>query len=117
SGPVGRASGLNYDVRKAFPYSSYEEFDFEVPLGTKGDNYDRFMVRMQEIEQSLRICEQALDRMPGGPISVEDPHVMLAPKDEVYHSIDGMINHFELVIKGVQPPPGDIYVPVEGGNG
>jgi NADH-quinone oxidoreductase subunit D len=117
TGPLLRASGVNYDVRKAFPYSGYEEFDFEVPLGSKGDNYDRFLVRFQEIEQSIRICEQALARMPGGPIAVNDPHIMLAPKDEVYGSIDGMINHFEMVIFGVKPPAGSVYLPVEGGNG
>jgi NADH-quinone oxidoreductase subunit D len=117
SGPIGRASGFNYDVRKAYPYSSYEDFDFEVPLGTKGDNFDRFHVRMLELDQSMRIIEQALKRLPGGPISVSDPHIVLAPKDEVYSSIDGMINHFEMVIKGVQPPRGDVYLPVEGGNG
>mgnify|MGYP000257924464 CR=1 FL=1 len=117
TGPLLRACGVNYDVRKAFPYSCYEEFEFEVPLGTKGDNYDRFLVRMQELEQSLRICEQALKNLPGGPISVDDPHIVLEPKDRVYGSIDGMINHFEMVIKGVQPPVGDVYLPVEGGNG
>lgn len=117
TGPLLRASGVNYDVRKAFPYSGYEEFEFEVPVGSKGDNYDRFLVRFQEIEQSIRICEQALRRMPSGPIAVSDPHIMLAPKDEVYGSIDGMINHFELVIFGVKPPKGSVYLPVEGGNG
>jgi NADH-quinone oxidoreductase subunit D len=117
SGPLARACGVNYDVRKAFPYSRYQDFEFEVPLGTKGDNYDRFLVRFNEMEQSLRICEQALKNMPPGPVKVEDPHVILAPKDEVYNSIDGMINHFELVIKGVQPPKGEVYLPVEGGNG
>jgi NADH-quinone oxidoreductase subunit D len=69
------------------------------------------------MEQSMRICEQALERLPDGPISVDDPHIVLVPKDEVYRSIDGMINHFEMVIKGVQPPKGDAYIPVEGGNG
>lgn len=117
TGPLLRATGVAYDVRKAFPYSSYEDFQFEVPVGTKGDNYDRFIVRFQEIEQSMRICEQAIANLPDGPISVDDPHVVLEPKDEVYHSIDGMINHFEMVIKGVQPPVGDVYLPVEGGNG
>jgi NADH-quinone oxidoreductase subunit D len=117
TGPLLRASGVEYDVRKAFPYSSYEDFEFEIPLGTKGDNYDRFLVRFHEIEQSMRICEQVLDRIPEGPIAVDDPHVFLEPKDRVYNSIDGMINHFELVIKGVQPPVGEVYIPVEGGNG
>jgi len=117
SGPVGRGSGIDYDVRRDFPYSSYEDFEFTVPLGTKGDNYDRFYVRMLEIEQSLRICEQAMERMPDGPINVRDPHIVLEPKEEVYKSIDGMINHFELVIKGVEPPAGEVYQFVEGGTG
>ncbi|RIL10089.1 MAG: NADH-quinone oxidoreductase subunit D [Proteobacteria bacterium] len=117
SGPIGRASGFNYDVRKAFPYSSYEDFEFEVPLGSKGDNYDRFIVRFQEMEQSMRIIEQAIANLPDGPIAVEDPRIVLSPKDEVYSSIDGMINHFEMVIRGVEPPKGDVYLPVEGGNG
>lgn len=117
TGPMLRGSGVKYDVRKAFPYSSYQEFDFEIPTGTKGDNYDRFMVRFNEIEQSLRICEQAIARMPAGPICVDDPHIVLTPKDEVYNSIDGMINHFEMVIFGIQPPVGDVYHAVEGGNG
>ncbi|MCB0340192.1 MAG: NADH-quinone oxidoreductase subunit D, partial [Bdellovibrionales bacterium] len=117
TGPLLRATGFEYDVRKAWPYSSYEDFEFEIPLGSKGDNYDRFLVRFHEIEQSLKICEQAIKNMPGGPISVEDPHIVLTPKDEVYGSIDGMINHFELVIRGVEPPKGEVYFPVEGGNG
>lgn len=117
TGPLLRASGVAYDVRKSFPYSSYEDFDFEVPVGTKGDNYDRFIVRFQEMEQSMRICEQAITNLPEGQVSVEDPRIILVPKDEVYNSIDGMINHFELVIKGVQPPKGEVYFPVEGGNG
>jgi NADH-quinone oxidoreductase subunit D len=117
TGPLLRASGVSYDVRKAFPYSSYEDFDFEVPLGTKGDNYDRFLVRFEEIKQSMHICEQALSTLPQGPIAVDDPRIVLVPKDEVYRSIDGMINHFELVIRGVEPPAGDVYCAVEGGNG
>ena len=117
TGPLLRACGVSYDVRKAFPYSSYEDFKFEVPTGTRGDNYDRFLVRFAELEQSMRIIEQALDRLPEGPINVEDPHIVLVPKDEVYNSIDGMINHFEMVIRGVEPPKGDVYLPVEGGNG
>lgn len=117
SGPIGRASGFDYDVRRDFPYSSYEDFEFESPLGSKGDNYDRFLVRFQDLYQSIRICEQVMKNLPDGEISVDDPRVVLTPKDEVYNSIDGMINHFEMVIFGVQPPKGDVYVPVEGGNG
>lgn len=117
TGPMLRGSGVNYDVRKVHPYSSYEDFDFEVPLGTKGDNYDRFLVRFQEMEQSMRICEQAIQNMPEGPIRVEDPRIALAPKTEIYKSIEGMIDHFEMVIFGVKPPKGDVYMAVEGGNG
>jgi NADH-quinone oxidoreductase subunit D len=117
TGPMLRASGVSYDVRKAFPYSSYEDFDFAVPVGSKGDSYDRFLVRFSEIEESLKICEQAISRLPDGPITVDDPHVTLMPKDEVYNSIDGMINHFELVMYGVKPPKGSVYHAVEGGNG
>lgn len=117
SGPILRASGVKYDVRKVFPYSGYQDFQFEIPIGSKGDNYDRFIVRFQEIEQSMRICEQAIKNLPEGPISVDDPRIVLTPKDEVYGSIDGMINHFLFVIEGVKPPKGDVYIPVEGGNG
>jgi NADH-quinone oxidoreductase subunit D len=117
TGPMLRGSGVNYDIRKAFPYSSYDEFEFDVPLGTKGDNYDRFLVRFQEMEQSLRICEQAISRLPDGPVIVDDPHIALEPKEEVYKSIDGMINHFELVMYGVKPPQGSVYHAIEGGNG
>ncbi len=117
TGPLLRASGVNYDVRKAFPYSGYERYEFDVPLGKKGDNFDRFDVRLREIYQSMSIVEQALKRMPEGPVNIDDPHVIMPPKDEVYSSIEGMISQFELVFKGVQPPPGDVYFPVEGGNG
>jgi NADH-quinone oxidoreductase subunit D len=117
TGPLLRASGVKYDVRKDFPYSSYDEFQFEVPVGVKGDNYDRFLVRFNEMEESIKICEQAIKNIPDGPVVIDDPHIVLTPKDEVYSSIDGMINHFEMVIFGVQPPVGDVYMSVEGGNG
>lgn len=117
TGPLLRASGVNYDVRKVFPYSGYQKFDFSVPLGTKGDNFDRFNLRLLELEQSMKIVEQALRQIPEGPINVDDPYVIMPAKDEVYDSIEGMITQFELVFHGVQPPPGDVYFPVEGGNG
>lgn len=117
TGPVLRASGVNYDVRKMFPYSGYESFDFQVPLGTKGDNYDRFLVRFNEIHQSLSIIEQALRTLPKGAINVDDPRVIMPPKSEVYTSIEGMISQFEIVFRGIEPPAGDVYFPVEGGNG
>ena len=117
SGPMLRASGVKYDVRKAFPYSGYEEFEFEVPTGEKGDNFDRFDVRMREIEQSIRICEQAVASLPPGPVCVADSRLVLPPKREVYDSIEGMIQQFELIMFGVRPPQGDVYHAVEGGNG
>lgn len=117
TGPLLRASGVNYDVRKQFPYSSYQDFEFEVPLGERGDNYDRFVVRGREIEQSVKICRQVIGNMPDGPIALSDPRIVLERKDRVYNSIEGMINHFEFVLKGVQPPVGETYMMVEGGNG
>jgi len=117
TGPILRGSGVNYDVRKAFPYSGYEKFDFEVPLGSKGDNFDRFLVRFNELNESMKIIEQALKTMPDGPINIDDPHIIMPPKDEVYGSIEGMINQFEIVFRGMEPPAGDVYLPVEGGNG
>lgn len=117
TGPMLRASGVNYDIRKAFPYSSYEDFEFEVPLGEKGDNYDRFLVRVSEMEESLKIAEQAMSNMPKGEINVDDPRVVLPEKNEVYNSIDGMIMHFEHVFKGLEPKVDDVYLSVEGGNG
>lgn len=117
TGPVARASGVNYDVRKAFPYSGYEKFKFEVPLGAKGDNYDRFVVRFQELYQCISIVEQALKTIPNGPVCVDDPHVIMPPKEQVYNSIEGLISQFEIVFRGIEPPKGDVYFPVEGGNG
>jgi NADH-quinone oxidoreductase subunit D len=117
TGPLLRASGISYDVRKWFPYCCYEDFKFEIPIGTKGDNYDRFLVRVNEMEESLKIVEQATKNLPEGEIAVSDPRIFLTPKDEVYSSIEGMISHFELVIKGVEPESGQTYLCVEGGNG
>ncbi|MCC6953162.1 MAG: NADH-quinone oxidoreductase subunit D, partial [Deltaproteobacteria bacterium] len=100
-----------------FPYSGYEQFDFDVPLGSKGDNFDRFHVRFLEVWQSIRIIEQALKRLPDGPINIDNPHIIMPPKDQVYGSIEGMISQFEIVFRGIEPPKGDVYFPVEGGNG
>jgi len=117
TGPLLRACGVPYDVRKAQPYLVYDRMNFVVPTGTKGDNYDRFMVRMAELEQSMRIIEQALAEIPDGPIMVNDPRFVLPPKPEVYGSIEGLMNHFKLVIEGQKVPPGEVYVATEGGNG
>ncbi len=117
TGPLLRATGVGYDVRKAEPYLVYDRMDFTVPTGTRGDNYDRFMVRVAEMEQSMRIIEQALAELPAGPIAITDPRFFLPPKREVYGSIEGLMNHFKLVIEGQKIPPGEVYVATEGGNG
>jgi NADH-quinone oxidoreductase subunit D len=117
TGPLLRAAGVPYDVRKAQPYLFYDRVDFDVPTGTQGDNYDRFTVRFEEITQSMRIVEQALGQLPPGPIRVDDPRIMLPAKKDVYGNIEGLMNHFKLVIEGVKIPPGEVYVPVEGANG
>jgi NADH-quinone oxidoreductase subunit D len=117
TGPMLRASGVNYDVRKAQPYSGYERFDFEVPLGTKGDNYDRFLVRVAEMEQSMRIINQALRDIPAGPIRVDDPRYVLPEKHKVYNSIEGLMHHFKLIMEGAKVPAGEVYQAVEGANG
>jgi NADH-quinone oxidoreductase subunit D len=117
TGPMLRASGVDYDVRKAQPYSGYERFDFEVPLGTKGDNYDRFLVRLAEIEQSMRIIRQALRDIPDGPIRIDDPRYVLPEKHKVYNSIEGLMHHFKLIMEGAKVPAGEVYQAVEGANG
>jgi len=89
TGPILRASGIDYDVRKAFPYLVYDKMDFEVPVGSRGDNYDRFLCRMREIEQSMKIVDQALQQLPVGPVWIDDPHIVLPEKEKVYGSIEG----------------------------
>jgi len=117
TGPCLRAAGVYYDVRKAKPYLVYDRLDFEVPLGSRGDNYDKFVVRVLELYQSIRIIEQVLDQIPDGPIMADDPKVVLPPKDKVYNSIEALVHHFNIVVKGIRPPKGEAYVAVEGGNG
>ncbi len=167
TGPMARASGINYDVRKSFPYFAYDRVDFEVPLGEKGDNYDRYLVRMEEMRQSIRIIRQALRDMPGGAVNVDsegkvvssfdlvdqaklgktaglvdvqttveptlegmerpyhdrvmpdDKLVVLPSKENTYGNIEGLMNHFKLIMDyhGIRPPAGDAYFAVEGANG
>jgi NADH-quinone oxidoreductase subunit C/D len=116
-GPCLRGSGVAYDVRKDHPYSGYEQYDFDVPVGTVGDCYDRYLVRMEEMKQSLRIIEQALARLPKGPYITDDRTVALPPKSEVYSNIESLMNHFKLVYDGILPPPGEVYGYTEGANG
>lgn len=117
TGPCLRACGVAYDVRKAHPYYEYDQYDFEIPVGTKGDTYDRMLVRFEEMRQSSRIILQAFDRLPGGPVNVADAAITFPPKEQVYNSIEGMMNQFKLVYEGIRPPKGEAYGYVEGANG
>lgn len=117
AGPNLRAAGVDYDVRVMSPYSSYEDFDFIVPVGTEGDTYDRFMVRQQEIRESLKIIEQALENMPEGNYHADIPDFYLPPKEEVYSSMEALIYHFKIVMGEMPIPKGEVYFSVEGGNG
>jgi NADH-quinone oxidoreductase subunit D len=118
TGPCLRATGIPYDVRKAHPYLKYDEVEFEVPVGSASDCFDRFMVRIEEIKQSARIIEQCLQRMPdSGPVNIDDPRIVLPPKSEVYSTIEGTIQHFKIVMEGIKLPAGEAYGYIEGGNG
>jgi NADH-quinone oxidoreductase subunit D len=118
TGPCLRATGIPYDVRKAHPYMKYGEVDFDVPVGSASDCFDRFMVRIEEMKQSARILEQCLTRMSDkGPVNVDDPRVILPPKSEVYTTIEGTIQHFKIVMEGLKLPAGEVYGYTEGGNG
>jgi NADH-quinone oxidoreductase subunit D len=117
TGPLLRAVGVSYDVRKAHPYLVYDRMEFEVPVGDRGDNYDRFNVRFQEMYQSKRIIEQALAALPEGPVTITDPKVVLPAKEKVYNSIEGLMNHFKLIMEGIHVPAGEVYQAVEGANG
>lgn len=117
TGPCLRGSGVDYDVRKDHPYLVYDRFDFEVPIGTKGDNMDRYLVRIEEVYQSIKIIRQALAQIPEGPTLVDDPRVVLPAKAQTYNTIEGMINHFKLIIDGIKVPAGEVYSYTEAGNG
>lgn len=117
TGPMLRSTGVAYDVRKDHPYFKYNEVDFTVPVGTRGDNYDRYLVRMEELVQSVYIIDQALEKMEPGPINTNDPRVMLPEKQKVYNSIEGMIAHFKIVFEGIQVPAGEVYSYTEAGCG
>lgn len=107
TGPTLRGSGVKWDVRKVFPYSSYDEFDFEVPIGSNGDVYDRYIVHLRGMEWSNSIVKQALERLPKGPIITKDPWVALPPKDEVLDDIGALIGHFKIICQGFRPPKGE----------
>ena len=117
TGPTLRGSGVKYDVRKAFPYSSYEQFNFDIPIGSVGDVYDRYTVRLREMEWSNSIVEQALERLPKGPIIANDPRITLPPKDDVTKDIASLIRQFKIVSEGFRPPVGEVYASVEASKG
>ncbi len=117
SGPNLRAAGVDYDVRVALPYSSYQDFDFIIPVGSNGDVYDRFMVRQEEMWQSLSIIRQAIDKLPEGPYHADIPDFYLPPKEEVYNNMEALIYHFKIVMGETDVPKGEVYHSVEGGNG
>ncbi len=116
-GPIARAAGVDYDVRRDFPYSVYPELEFDVPLGTTGDCYDRYLVRLEELKQSMRILRQCLVQIPEGPVMSDDHRVALPPKAATYNTIESMIRHFKHIMDGVRVPAGEAYSFVEGGNG
>ena len=117
TGPALRASGVNRDLRKLEPYLVYDRVDFEVPVRDEGDVFARYMVRMDEMRESVRILNQLLDRMPEGPVLLDDFKIVPPPKDQVYRGMEELIHHFKLVSEGFSPPPGEVYVGVEAPKG
>ncbi len=117
TGPSLRGSGVNYDVRKAMPYSSYDHFEFSVPVGSNGDVYDRYRCRVEEFYQSLKIIQQALDKLPSGPVITDNRKVAPPPKHEIAYSMESLIHHFKLWTEGFRAPEGEVYFSVESGKG
>ncbi|HEU0025827.1 MAG TPA: NADH dehydrogenase (quinone) subunit D [Ktedonobacterales bacterium] len=117
TGPTLRGSGVPYDVRKVFPYGGYDRFDFDIPIGANGDVYDRYLIRMLEMEQSLRIIQQALNGLPEGPWQVEDHKIVPPPKWEVSSNMEALIHHFKLYTEGYRPPAGEVWVRTESPKG
>ena len=118
AGPIARGAGVDYDVRKCFPYLGYETYDFVVPIQGRGDVYSRYLVRVAEMRESVKICRQALERIPPtGPFAVDDPRITPPPKDRVYTEMEALIQHFLIYSQGFTVPAGEAYVPVEGPRG
>lgn len=117
TGPIQRAAGMKWDLRKNRPYSSYEEFDFDVPTRSDGDVFARYEVRMEEMRQSVRIINQILENLPAGPVNVADRKISLPPRTELYTSMESVIHHFKLVTEGIKPPEGEAYAAVESSKG
>ena len=117
TGPMLRGSGIGLDFRKAQPYSGYEQYEFDVPTGTHGDTYDRYLVRMAELYQSVRICQQVLDRLPAGPVQSANRKFVPPPRSELGHSMEAVIHHFKLWTEGFPAPKGAVYVATESPRG
>jgi NADH-quinone oxidoreductase subunit D len=117
TGPNLRASGVAYDVRKDRPYYDYETYDFDVVVGEAGDSYDRYLVRIEEMRQSLRILDQAMARLPDGPMNVDDPRLILPPKTNAMSDMESMIHHFKVVMQGVHAPAGESWLGIESSKG
>ncbi len=117
TGPPLRASGIEWDLRKAQPYLGYEEYDFEIPCGTVGDVYDRYLVRIEEMRQSSRIIDQAIKRLPDGPLNADAPKVVLPPKQKVLTSMEDLIHHFIILTEGIRPPQAEVYHAIEAPKG
>src|SRR4029079_15527058 len=117
TGAILRSTGVPRDLRKDTPYLAYAELDFEVPVGIKGDNYDRYFIRMREMDESIHMIRQVVARLPDGPVLVDDRRCVLPPKERVYTEIEALINHFKLIMEGPQVPAGEIYSAQEGANG
>jgi len=117
SGPSLRASGVKWDLRSSNPYTSYDQFSFDIPFGTHGDVYDRYLVRLEEMRQSTGIIRQALDKLPPGPVNATNPKVVPPPKERVFESIEALIHQFHIMVEGFAVPPGEVYVPVESPRG
>lgn len=117
TGPMLRASGVNLDLRKSTPYYGYDALNFDVPVGTSGDIYDRYLVRIEEMRQSCRIIEQICKNPPVGDYTIRDKGIVLPEKKDVYGNIEGLMNHFMLIIKGLRPPAGEVYDATEAANG
>lgn len=117
SGPIARASGVAFDLRKSNPYSSYEDFDFEIPVGSRGDVYDRFLVRIAEMKESIKIIRQAMDGLPEGDFRTSDRKIAPPPREELDTSMESLIHHFKLYTEGYHVPPGEAYAGIEGSKG
>jgi NADH-quinone oxidoreductase subunit D len=117
TGPNIRGSGIDYDIRKARPYLDYDKYDFDVPIGTVGDAYDRYLVRIEEMRQSVKILRQVIQKLPDGPIDVHDPKNMPPPKPEVLMKMEELIHHFIIHTEGVDAPVGEVYFGAENPKG